>query len=66
MVPALADPAGVSFESVNLPRHFLRHRDFHLSLEHESSPNLAADATFFREAVAVPIDHGTALTPVDE
>lgn len=64
MVPGLADPDGVSFESLNLPGHYLRHRDFHLFLDHESSPNLAADATFFKEPAPVPIDHGTELNPV--
>jgi len=55
----------VSFESLNFPGHYLRHRDFHLFIDHESSPNLAADATFIKEPAAVPIDHGTELNPVD-
>ena len=65
MVPGLADPNGVSFESLNFPGHYLRHRDFHLFLDPESTPNLAADATFFKEPAAVPIDQGTELNPVD-
>ena len=63
MRPGLADPNGVSFESLNLPGHYLRHRDFHLFLDHEGTPNLAADATFFQEAAPVLIDHGTELEP---
>jgi hypothetical protein len=65
MVPGLADPNGVSFRSLNLPDHYLRHRDFHLFIDHESSPNLAADATFFKEPAPVVIDRGTELNPVD-
>ena len=52
----LADPNGISFESVNVPGHFIRHRDFHLFLEPRDSPNLAADATFFQESAPVIID----------
>jgi Alpha-L-arabinofuranosidase B (ABFB) domain len=59
----LADPNGVSFRSVNFPDRYLRHRDFKLFLEPKDSPNLAADATFFRTQ---PIDEGTELNPVHE
>jgi Alpha-L-arabinofuranosidase B (ABFB) domain len=59
----LADKNGVSFRSVNFPDRYLRHRDFKLFLEPKNSPNLAADATFFRTQL---IDHGTELNPVDE
>ena len=44
----LAASNGVSFRSVNFPDRYLRHRDFKLFLEPKNSPNLAADATFFR------------------
>ena len=44
----LADSNAVSFRSVNFPDCYLRHRDFKLFLEPKGSPNLAADATFFR------------------
>ncbi|HKX32482.1 MAG TPA: family 43 glycosylhydrolase, partial [Blastocatellia bacterium] len=30
MVPGLADPSGISFESVNVPGSFLRHRNFQI------------------------------------
>ena len=63
LVPGLAAPNGVSFRSVNFPDRFLRHRNFKLFLEPEDSPNLAADATFFRSQL---IDEGTELHPVDE
>ena len=59
----LADPTGVSFRSVNFPDRFLRHRNFALFLEPRDSPNLAADATFFRSQI---IDDGTELNPVDD
>jgi hypothetical protein len=43
----LADPAGVSFESVNYPGHFLRHSSYLMRLDrHDGSPLFAADATF--------------------
>lgn len=58
MVRGLADENGVSFRSLNFPDRFLRHRDFSLFLEPEDSPNLALDATFFRQRPAVIIDEG--------
>ena len=66
MVRGLADPNGVSFRSMNLPDHFLRHRDFHLFVEPRSSPNLASDATFLMKPASVLIDARTALSPVVE
>jgi hypothetical protein len=57
----LADPSGFSFRSFNFRDRFLRHRDFHLFVEPEDSPNLAQDATFFRSLAPVLIDRGTAL-----
>jgi hypothetical protein len=65
-VRGLADPNGVSFRSMNLPDHFLRHRDFHLFVEPRSSPNLASDATFLMKPASVLIDARTALSPVVE
>ena len=38
----------VSFQSVNYPGRYIRHRDFHLFVDPLDSPNLALDATFFR------------------
>lgn len=48
MEPGLALERGVSFRSVSFPDRYLRHRDFQLFLEPRDSPNLAADATFFK------------------
>jgi hypothetical protein len=59
--PGLADPNGISFRATNLPGHYIRHRDFHLFVDPEDSPNLAADATFFTDFPSVLIDPGTAL-----
>ncbi|MER6291170.1 AbfB domain-containing protein, partial [Streptomyces sviceus] len=36
----------ISFESVNFPGRFIRHRENHLFVEPKDSPNLAPDATF--------------------
>ena len=47
----LADQSGVSFRSVNFPDRYLRHRNFKLVLDPKTSPNLAADATFFRTQI---------------
>jgi hypothetical protein len=68
-VRGLADPNGVSFESVNFPGRYMRHRDFLLWLEAPTSPGdvvFRQDATFFRQPAAVLIDEGTALNPVDD
>jgi len=46
---------GISFESVNIPGHFIRHRNFHLILSPRNSPNLALDATFRMSNAEVPI-----------
>jgi len=66
VLPGLADPNGISFESLSPRGHFLRHRDFHLFVEPEDSPNLAPDATFFQELPSVIIDSGTDLEPEDD
>lgn len=60
---ALAAYNGVSSRSFNFPDRFLRHRNFQLFLDPRDSPNLAADATFFRVQL---IDHGPDLNPVDD
>ena len=46
VVRGLADGAGISFESVNFPGRFIRHRDFHLFLEPADSDLARLDATF--------------------
>jgi hypothetical protein len=50
----LADPAGVSFESVNFPGRFIRHRDFHLFVEPADSDLARQDATFIVASPFVP------------
>ena len=51
MVPGLADPAGVSFQSVNLPTRYLRHFSFALRLDvNDNTATFRADATFYRTA----------------
>ncbi|MFY1673852.1 glycoside hydrolase family 43 protein [Plantactinospora sp. WMMB334] len=51
MVPGLADSAGVSFESVNLPGYYLRHADYAIRLDrNDNSSIFRADATFHRTA----------------
>ena len=65
LVPGLADPNGISFESLNFRGRYIRHRNFQLFVEPEDSANLAPDATFFKEFAPVPIDPGTILVPAD-
>ncbi|MEU6076792.1 glycoside hydrolase family 43 protein [Micromonospora sp. NPDC047074] len=49
LVPGLADPAGVSFESVNRPGNFLRHSGYAIRLEpNNNTATFRADATFHR------------------
>ena len=51
MVPGLADPAGVSFQSVNNPNSYLRHSNYELRLAgNDNSELFRADATFYRTA----------------
>jgi hypothetical protein len=48
MVPGLADSAAVSFESVNFPGHYLRHRNGQLWKDaDDDSAIFKADATFY-------------------
>ena len=55
--PGLADAGAASFESVNFPGHFLRHRDFELWLDRaDGSPLFRADATFHVMAAFVVPD----------
>ena len=68
-VRGLADPNGVSFESVNFLGRYVRHRDLLLWLEAPASADddlFRRDATFVREPAAVLIDDGTELNPVDD
>jgi hypothetical protein len=47
-VPGLADAAGVSFQSVNVPTMYLRHSNFALVLNtNDNSTTFKADATFY-------------------
>lgn len=46
VVPGLADPTGISFQSVNFPDRYIRHRDFHLFLEPIGADPGPKDATF--------------------
>lgn len=51
MIPGLADPAGVSFESVNYPGQFLRHRNGEVWRDGYVGETLfRADATFYPRA----------------
>lgn len=56
----------VRLRSRNFATRFLRHRDFHLVLEPQDSPDLAANATWFRQPAAVLIDDGPGLVPVHD
>src|SRR5262249_4747440 len=46
VVPGLADSGGISFQSVNFPDRFIRHRDFHLFPEPADGDLARQDATF--------------------
>jgi hypothetical protein len=49
IVPGLADPAGVSFQSVNNPTRYLRHFSFAIRLDvNDNTAIFRADATFYR------------------
>jgi hypothetical protein len=49
LVPGLADPAGVSFQSVNFPDRYLRHFNFAMALAvNDGTATFRADATFYR------------------
>jgi hypothetical protein len=51
VVSGLADPSGVSFESVNFPGRFLRHRNNEIWLDpNDGSAGFRAAATWFRRA----------------
>ncbi|MBP5889632.1 glycoside hydrolase family 43 protein [Streptomyces scabiei] len=51
LVPGLADPSGVSFQSVNQPTRYLRHAYYQLRLDANDGTTLfAQDATFHRTA----------------
>jgi hypothetical protein len=60
LVHGLADPTDsnlVSFNSLNFPDRFLRHRDFSLFVEPQDSPNLVRDATFTRQGPSIAFDN---------
>lgn len=46
MVPGLSDPDGVSFESVNYPKHYLRHAHYRIVLSEPGGDPFSKDATF--------------------
>ncbi|MBT0773275.1 AbfB domain-containing protein [Kineosporia sp. J2-2] len=51
LVPGLADSSGISFQSVNIANHYLRHSDYSLVLAANDGTSLfAGDATFHRTA----------------
>ncbi len=51
LVPGLADPAGVSFQSVSLPTRYLRHYNYALRLDvNDGTATFKGDATFYRVA----------------
>ncbi|MFC1794076.1 AbfB domain-containing protein, partial [Planctomycetota bacterium] len=55
MVPGLANPDGVSFESVEFPGYYLRHRDYVVRLESGTSDLFNNDATWMlRPGLADP------------
>jgi len=55
MVPGLANPGGVSFESVDFPGYYLRHRDWVIRLESGTSDIFNNDATWMlRPGLADP------------
>lgn len=54
VVRGLADSSGVSFESVNHPGRFIRHRDFHLYLEPADTDLARRDATFLLSPPWIP------------
>jgi hypothetical protein len=48
-VPGLADPTGISFESVNYPGYYIRHSNFELVLNQRVNTSLFNDdATFYQ------------------
>lgn len=51
MMPGLADPSGVSFESIEYPGYYLRHVDFELGLHQDDGSDLFAEgATFYQHS----------------
>ncbi|WP_407937048.1 AbfB domain-containing protein [Kineosporia babensis] len=51
LVPGLADSSGVSFQSVNIANHYLRHANYSVVLApNDGSALFAGDATFHRTA----------------
>jgi hypothetical protein len=54
VVRGLADRHGVSFESINPPGRFIRHKDFHLVLDAVDSDLARRDATFLLVPPLIP------------
>jgi hypothetical protein len=51
MVPGLANSSAVSFQSVNFPNSYLRHRNGEIWLDvNDNSSLFKADATFYKRA----------------
>lgn len=64
MERGLADENGVTFRSFNFRDRVIAHHNFQFSILPESTPNIAPDATFFKERAPVLFDEGTELHPV--
>ncbi len=69
-IKGLGNPSGTSFESVNFPKHYIRHTDFELRIDPDNGSGMfAKDATFI---VTRPLGGGGALSddnilePVEE
>jgi hypothetical protein len=62
LIEGLADRRAVTFESVNFPGFYLRHRSFRIHLEHsDGTDTFKEDATFWLEAGnANPLEPGAA------
>ena len=59
VVPGLADPEGISFQSVNFPDRFIRHRDLHLWAEPAAGPEdeiFRRDATYYQREAPSRVD----------
>ena len=72
VVPGLANSGAISFESVNFPKHYIRHSNFELWLgKSDGSQLFKKDATFIISPPLTvyppsgPIDKGTNLIPAE-
>lgn len=51
IVPGLADPKGISLQSVNFPERYLRHNNYQIYLQpNDNSASFKADATFYQRS----------------